>query len=171
MRSRDEEDFVRFVEAASPRLLKAAWFLCGDPHRAEDLVQVALEKVYLRWNRLRDDEPLAYARRCLFTQQVDEGRRTRREVLTDELPDRAAPGVDPGSVDEVVALLRTLPTRERQVVVMRHYADLSEAEVAELLGVSVGTVKSCGSRGLARLREAHAVADAPGDVEEESCRA
>ena len=176
MRGHDEEEFVRFVEAASPRLLKAAWFLCGDPHRAEDLVQAALEKVYLRWSRLRDDEPLAYARRCLFTQQADEGRRARREVLTDELPDRAAPGGEPGPVDEVVALLRTLPTRERQVVVMRHYADLSEAEVAEVLGVSVGTVKSCGSRGLARLREANAVAGTevvrtPGDAGEESCRA
>jgi RNA polymerase sigma-70 factor (sigma-E family) len=176
MRRHDEDDFVRFVEAASPRLLKAAWFLCGDPHRAEDLVQAALEKVYLRWGRLRDDEPLAYARRCLFTQQADEGRRARREVLTDEPPDRAAPGASPGSVDEVVALLRTLPARERQVVVMRHYADLPEAEVAEVLGVSVGTVKSCASRGLAKLRAAHVVADpdvvrAPGDAEEESCRA
>lgn len=186
MRRHDEDDFVRFVEASSPRLLKAAWFLCGDPHRAEDLVQAALEKVYLRWSRLRDDEPLAYARRCLFTQQADEGRRARREVLTDEPPDRAAPaapGGEPGSAEEVVALLRTLPARERQVVVMRHYADLPEAEVAEVLGVSVGTVKSSASRGLARLREAHAVAhvDAArtagdavrtaGDAEEESCRA
>jgi RNA polymerase sigma-70 factor (sigma-E family) len=171
MRSRDEEDFVRFVQAASPRLLKTAWFLCGDPHRAEDLVQAALEKVYLRWGRLRGDEPLAYARRCLFTQRVDEGRRARREVLTDAPPDRTAVAGEPGAADEVVRLLRGLPLRERQVVVMRYYADLPEAEVAELLGVSLGTVKSCGSRGLARLRDAQATAGAHEEPEEESCRA
>ncbi len=170
MRGHDEEDFVSFVASASPRLLKAAWFLCGDPHRAEDLVQAALEKVYLRWGRLRDDEPLAYARRCLFTQQADEGRRRRREVLTDTPPERSAAAGDPGATDEVVALLRTLPTRERQVVVMRYYADLPETEVAELLGVSVGTVKSCGSRGLARLRAALTPSTAQGS-QEEDCRA
>jgi RNA polymerase sigma-70 factor (sigma-E family) len=170
MRGRDEEDFVGFVQAASPRLLKAAWFLCGDPHRAEDLVQAALEKVYLRWNRLRDGEPLAYARQCLFTQRVDEGRRRRREVLTDALPEGAAPSGDPGATDEVVAMLRAVPLRERQVVVMRYYADLPEAEVAEMLGVSVGTVKSCGSRGLARLRAAQRAREAQGS-EEEDCRA
>jgi RNA polymerase sigma-70 factor (sigma-E family) len=171
MRSGDEEDFVSFVQAASPRLLKAAWFLCGDPHRAEDLVQAALEKVYLRWGRLRNDEPLAYARRCLFTQQVDEGRRGRRELLTGVLPDRGVVDRDPGSADDVVALLRALPLRERQVVVMRYYADLPEGEVADLLGVSVGTVKSCGSRGLARLRAVQSSADAREEPEEESCRA
>ena len=170
MRGRDDEDFVGFVQSASPRLLKAAWFLCGDPHRAEDLVQAALEKVYLRWNRLRDGEPLAYARQCLFTQQVDEGRRGRREVLTDTPPERTAAAGDPGPTDEVVALLRALPTRERQVVVMRYYADLPEAEVAGMLGVSVGTVKSCGSRGLARLRALHATSEAQGNSEED-CRA
>ena len=130
MRGRDEEDFVGFVQAASPRLLKAAWFLCGDPHRAEDLVQAAPEK-------------------------VSEG---------------AAPSGDPGATDEVVAMLRALPLRERQVVVMRYYADLPEAEVAEMLGVSVGTVKSCGSRGLARLRAAQRAREAQGS-EEEDCRA
>ena len=170
MRGHDDEDFVGFVQSASPRLLKAAWFLCGDPHRAEDLVQAALEKVYLRWNRLRDGEPLAYARQCLFTQQVDEGRRGRREVLTDVPPEQTAAAGDPGATDEVVALLRALPTRERQVVVMRYYADLPEADVAQMLGVSVGTVKSCGSRGLARLRALRATSATQGNSEED-CRA
>lgn len=116
MRDRADVGFVDFVRSASPRLLKAAWFMCGDPVRAEDLVQAALEKVYVRWGRLSEGEPLAYARQCLFTQHVDEGRRDRREMLTDVRHERASVGTPAGTSNEVVALLRQLPPRERRVV-------------------------------------------------------
>ena len=167
VRGRADDEFVDFVLSASPRLLKAAWFLCGDPARAEDLVQTALEKVYVRWGRLRDGEPLAYARQCLFTQQIDESRRRHREVLTDAPPELASAEAPLGRSDEVVAMLRGLAPRERQVVVMRYYLDLPELEVAALLGVSVGTVKSCASRGLAKLRDAQTAMDGHTGLEEE----
>lgn len=152
MRGRDEE-FVEFVREASPRLLKSAWFICGDPVQAEELVQAALEKVYVRWHRLRDGDPLAYTRRCLLNAHIDERRRVARERPSDELPEQHHHDRSPDEAQRLVGALSTLPLRERQVVVMRHYAGLPEAQVAELLGVSLGTVKSSASRGLAKLRE------------------
>ncbi len=148
-----DEDFAEFVRDASPRLLRTAWFICGDPHQAEDLVQSALEKVYLRWSRLRDGQPVAYARRCLMSQHIDTGRRTKELLTTTgDVADRAAPEQPIEDTSSLVAMLSTLPLRERQVVVLRHYVGLTEAQTAESLGVSVGTVKSSASRGLARLR-------------------
>ena len=148
-----EREFVDFVREASPRLLKAAWFICGDPVQAEELVQAALEKVYLRWGRGRDGVALAYTRRCLLNAHIDEGRRIARERPTGDLPERGTIDAGPEDTDHIVALLAELPLRERQVVVMRHYAGLPEAEVADLLGISLGTVKSSASRGVAKLRE------------------
>lgn len=149
-----DEEFAEFARGAAPRLLKAAWLICGDPHQAEDLVQSAMVKVYLRWTRLREGSPLAYARRCLLTTHIDTHRRTGRETTFAETPEVGSWDPSWDDTDEVVRLLATLPLRERQVVVMRHYAGLPEAHVAELLGISVGTVKSSASRGLARLRQA-----------------
>lgn len=146
-----DAEFEDFVREASPRLLRTAWFICGDPRQAEDLVQQALVKVYLRWGRLRTQHPQAYARKCLLNLHIDEGRR-RREHSTDALPDRGVSDAEPEDTRQLVAMLGTLPMRERQVVVLRHYVGLSEAEVADLLGVSLGTVKSSASRGLSRLR-------------------
>ena len=160
-----DEEFAEFARGAAPRLLKAAWLICGDPHQAEDLVQAAMVKVYLKWSRLRDGSPLAYARRCLLTTHIDTHRRTGRETAVAETPDIGSWDRSWDDTDEVVRLLAELPLRERQVVVMRHYAGLPEAQVAELLGISVGTVKSSASRGLARLRQVlHPTVDAPEDV-------
>lgn len=147
-----DEDFVTFVREASPRLLRAAWFICGDAHQAEDLVQQSLVKVYQRWGRLRDGNPTAYARRCLLTQHIDDRRRSHETVVA-TMPETATTDTDPEDTRSLVRLLGQLPLRERQVVVLRHYVGLSEAETAESLGVSVGTVKSSASRGLARLRD------------------
>ena len=148
-----DREFVDFVRDASPRLLRTAWFICGDPVQAEELVQAALEKVYLRWGRVRHGDALAYTRKCLLNAHIDERRRVTRERPSDDLPDSGTLDTGPEDTHHVVALLAELPLRERQVVVMRHYAGLPEAEVADLLGVSLGTVKSSASRGLAKLRE------------------
>lgn len=151
MRAQDEAEFVAFVEQVSPRLLTSAWMLTGDPGSAEELVQEALERVYVRWGRLRGGNPAAYARRILSNLHTDRWRARRREVLSAETPERAAPEGAGETVDLVRALQQLAP-RERQCVVLRHYLDLPEREVADALGVSLGTVKSSTSRGLAALR-------------------
>lgn len=160
-RSGDDDDFVEFVRVASPGLLRSAWFICGQAGAAEDLVQSALEKVYLRWDRLRDGSPLAYARRCLLNEHVDSRRRGRREFLTDAPPE--GPHTTPDIAEQLAlrTMLADLSPRERQVVVARYYMDLPERDVAEMLGIGVGTVKSSASRGLIKLRGAIA--------QEESC--
>jgi RNA polymerase sigma-70 factor (sigma-E family) len=130
--------------------------LTGDRALAEDLVQTALAKTYLAWGRIRDREAVeAYTRRTMVTTYASWWRRRwRGEVPTGTLPDR--PGDDPyGQVDSSLPLraaLARLPRRMRAVVVLRYWDDLSAAEVAAILGCSVGTVQSQASRGLAKLR-------------------
>ncbi len=153
--SERDQEFVDFVRAASPRLLKAAWFLSGDAVQAEELVQAALERVYLRWGHLRDASPVAYTRKVLLNLHIDQQRRRSREVATANLPERPRTDVGLEDGEYVVSLLRELPLRERQVVVLRYYIGLSEAETAETLNISTGTVKSSASRGLAKLRDLH----------------
>ncbi|GAA6524470.1 SigE family RNA polymerase sigma factor [Intrasporangium sp. DVR] len=147
--------FSTFMEQAGPALLRTAWLLTGDHHRAQELTQAALVKTYVAWPRVREGEALAYARRVLANQRTDSWRSTRREVVTDAvpcgepLPDAMATS---DTRDLVVRLLRQLPEQQRKVVVLRYYTDLSEQTVAEVLGISVGAVKSAASRGLAALR-------------------
>ncbi len=152
---RSDEEFDEFAVAAWPRLLRSSYLLCGDHHLAEDLVQTALARTYARWKHVRRDDALAYARRVLVNLNVDRLRRRRPLEVRDAIPDRADPGqAHAGSDDrdEVVRLLATLTERERRVVVLRHYFDLSEAVVAKELGIAPGTVKSTLSRALAKLR-------------------
>lgn len=151
MSSHDDE-FVEFVRGTSPRLLKAAWFICGDTDDAHDLVQSAYEKVYLRWGQVREGQPLAYAKRCMLNKHLDGARRRGRHQHTTEVPDRGHVQQLPDDTWVLVEALRHLSERERQIVVMRYYVDLPEAEVAEILGISLGTVKSTASRSLAKLR-------------------
>ncbi|KQU70818.1 SigE family RNA polymerase sigma factor [Phycicoccus sp. Root101] len=153
MSGQDDEEFVDFVRGASPRLLKTVWFICGDPVQAEELVQAALERVYVRWARISEGDPLAYTRRILLNLHIDDRRRSKRETVVEAMPESSTRDSGPEDADHVVRLLGRLPLRERQVVVMRHYAGLPEVEVAELLGISLGSVKSSASRGLAKLRE------------------
>ncbi|WP_446218019.1 SigE family RNA polymerase sigma factor [Micromonospora sp. IBHARD004] len=128
--------------------------MTGDRWRAEELLQDSLVKVYERWRRLsRLDEPHAYLRRALVNNHTSGWRRRRRESLVADVPERAAPAGDVGP-DAVVLrrALMSLPTKQRAVVVLRHYEDLTEREVAQLLGCSVGTVKSQNARALDKLR-------------------
>lgn len=153
---RPERDaaFTAFMTEHSADLLRTAWLLCGDAHRAEELVQQALVRTYTAWSRTRD--PLAYTRRVLVNLRVDTWRRRRREVLAapEDLPD-AGGGDETAAAhdrDQLVRALALLTPRQRRIVVLRHLVGMSEAEVAATVGVSVGTVKSTASRGLATLR-------------------
>lgn len=157
-------EFTAFVRRATDPLHRTAYLLCGDRHRAEELVQQTFERTYRHWGKARDGDPLVYARRILANLRVDTWRRTRREVLTehDDLPVTSAGAERPSSgsretrvVDErdaVVRALLLLPVKQRRIVVLRHLLGLSEAEVSDELGVPVGTVKSGASRGLHHLR-------------------
>jgi RNA polymerase sigma-70 factor (sigma-E family) len=153
----EQEDFAEFARATWPRLRHAAWLLTGHAQDAEDLASLALARTYAKWRRIHRDDPYAYARRVLVNAQIDRVRRTRgREVLTGAPPDApVSPDLErSGQRRELAALLATLTERERRVVVLRYYLDVSEAHVAAELGVSVGTVKSTASRALAKLRAA-----------------
>jgi RNA polymerase sigma-70 factor (sigma-E family) len=153
----DREDFDNFVRGRSRPLLQAAWLLTGDWQQAEDLLQTSLVKVYLSWGRIRESGNVdAYARRVLVTTYVTARRRRwRAEVSTGSLPDHPGTGDEFAAVDlrrAVTDALQQLPRRQRAVVVLRYYCDLSERDVAEALGCSEGTVKSQAAKGLAALR-------------------
>jgi RNA polymerase sigma-70 factor (sigma-E family) len=155
-RSNRDAEFVDFVETYGGRLERIAYLISGDHHRAEELFQATLERTYRAWGRARDGDPFVYARRILANLKVDTWRRTRREVLraqedfpTGSVGDRTA---EVAVRDELVRALLLLPVKQRRVVVLRHLLDLSEAEVADELGMPRGTVKSNASRGLSRLR-------------------
>jgi RNA polymerase sigma-70 factor (sigma-E family) len=150
-----DEDFARYVRARQHALLRAAYLVCGDAHLAEDLLQQAFTKVALRWDRLRSENPDAYVRRILYRDAVSSWRRTRRESLVEALPDQGRPDESASVVDrlDVARALAALTPKQRAVVVLRYFEDRSEADTAEVLGVSVGTVKSQTHAALARLRE------------------
>lgn len=152
----DREDFRAWVAARSGALLRTATLLTGERAAAEDLLQTALARTYLAWGRIRRRDAVdAYCRRVMVTTYAGWWRRRwRGEVPTGRLPEVAAPDRI-GTVAEGLALraaLDRLPRRMRAVVVLRYWEDLPEAEVADLLGCSVGTVKSQASRALAKLR-------------------
>ncbi len=147
------EDFEVFVATRSPALLRTAYLLTGgNPHDAEDLVQSALVRAVPAWSRIRGN-PEPYVRRIMVNENVSRWRRHRgREVLTDSPPDQAG-SPDSGSDEvELRRALAALAPRQRAVVVLRYYEDLTERETADLLGISVGTVKSQARDALARLR-------------------
>ena len=154
--ARRDDDFVAFVDARSAALLRTARLLsAGDQHAAEDLVQTALEKAYVAWPRIqRKGAQEAYVRSIMTRSAIDRTRqRTRRgEVVTDEVPDIPVHPVGPEDRDHVFALLGALPLRQRAVMVLRYYDDLSEAQIADALGCSTGTVKAHASRALATMR-------------------
>ncbi len=156
-----DAEFADFVAEATPALARTAWLLCGDEHRAEELVQQALVRTYLAWGTAREREPLAYARRVLANLRIDTWRKHRREVLTGAPPEAARDCESDRHAerDRLVRALATLSARQRRVVVLRHLVGMSEREVAADLGVSLGTVKSTASRGLAQLRRVLAEED------------
>ncbi len=153
-----DDGFTAYVAGRRAHLFRTAYLLCGDPHRAEDIVQTALAKLYVAWPRAsRADSVDAYVRRVIINSHLDETRRPwRRESPTeDERLDRAAPaGVAPEDADALWAALKDLGPKQRRVVVLRHYWGLSVEETAADLGVSPGTVKSQTSAALEKLRTA-----------------
>ncbi|MFD1148694.1 SigE family RNA polymerase sigma factor [Saccharothrix hoggarensis] len=150
-----DREFGEYVDARALVMRRTAYLLCGDWHRAEDLVQTALTKLYVAWPRVRRDGAIdAYARKVLVRTAIDESRRgfRSRETVVDAVPDTPVSGAAPADLDVRRALAR-LPLGQRTVVVLRYWEDLSVTETARLLGRTEGTVKSQAAKGLAALRE------------------
>jgi len=148
------DDFDAFVRGRHPTLFRFANALTGDPELAADLVQDALERTGLAWSRVRrKDDPEGYVRRIILNRYVSWWRRLRRERLVAAVPEIAYDDPSASPDDTVWRLLATLPPKQRAVLVLRFYEDLTEVEVARVLDCSVGTVKSNSSRALARLRQ------------------
>ncbi|MBB5154207.1 SigE family RNA polymerase sigma factor [Saccharopolyspora phatthalungensis] len=151
-----EDDFAEFVRVALPGLIRYGHALTGNPHDAADLVQTVLEKVGARWAKISRncDDPSAYVRKAMANTHVSRWRRARRETLLADFPDvPAAVQKDRLEHEPVWVALKSLPPRQRAVVVLRYYEGLSELEIADTLGVSCGTVKSQASKALATLRK------------------
>jgi RNA polymerase sigma-70 factor (sigma-E family) len=150
----DRAGFQDFVTLRYAGLLRTAYLLTGTRDGAEDLVQTALLSAMRRWSSVED--PMAYVRRAMVNHRTNLWRRIgSRELLTSAPPDRSQTDGAAGRAerDELLAALRRLPVRMRAVLVLRYWEDLGEAETAQLLGCSVGTVKSQASRGLDRMRQ------------------
>ena len=151
-----DQEFSAYMAARQPALLRTAYLLAGDRAGAEDLLQNAFAKLYLSWDRVRDREALdGYVRRIMVNEHNSLWRRAwkRREHATDLVPDHGVTDeYDEGRGSELWSFVQTLPPKQRSVIVLRYYEQLSEAETADVLGISVGTVKSQASRALARLR-------------------
>jgi RNA polymerase sigma-70 factor (sigma-E family) len=157
VRSGDEE-FTVFVAGSSVRLRRVAYLLCGDRDQAQDLLQTAYARTFAAWRRVRKDDAEAYTRRVLVNAYTDWCRRRPwREVQHDQVPDIRVDTVDPAALAAnralIVQALGQLTVQERLVIVLRYYADQSEAQTGLLLEVSVGTVKKTSSRALAKLRQ------------------
>ncbi|MEO3775708.1 SigE family RNA polymerase sigma factor [Micromonospora sp. B11E3] len=154
--------YEEFADSRLTALLRYAVMLTGDPHQAQDLVQETMVRVQLNWRRVvRADSPERYVRRMLTNQYVDWRRGSwMRRVLLRAEPDEAVPvstdhaqsAVDR---DQIWTWLARLPRRQRATLVLRYYEDLPDAEIAEILGCAVGTVRSSISRALATLRAEH----------------
>ena len=151
--------YEEFADTQLPGLLRYAVMLTGDPHTAEDLVQDTMVRVQLNWRRVsHSDSPDGYVRRVLTNRFVDLRRGSWwRRVLLNPDPDPTRPGArdhaqDSADRDQIWTMLAALPRRQRAVLVLRYYEDLPDAEIADVLGCAVGTVRSSISRALATLR-------------------
>ncbi|WP_327354937.1 SigE family RNA polymerase sigma factor [Streptomyces sp. NBC_01304] len=152
--------FSSYVQARQPVLLRTARSLTANQCDAEDLLQTALTKTYVAWERIEDHRALdGYVRRALLNTRTSQWRKRKvDEFACDELPEPdPVPVADPAEQqvlhDAMWRAIMKLPARQRAMVVLRYYEDLSEAQTAEVLGVSIGTVKSAVSRALGKLRE------------------
>lgn len=158
MAVRDEAEFIDFVQGSAARLRRMAFLMCGDWHRAQDVVQQAYVRLYVAWPKLRRAEAFdSYARRTVLSVLRDDMRRPwwRRERTRGDLPETATIDAH-AAVDNqlhVVELLKSLPERQRAVLVLRYLEDLTVEQTAEVLGIAPGTVKSQASRGLTTLRQ------------------
>lgn len=151
-------EFTDYLAARQPSLLRTAYLLTGDRHVAEDVLQTSLAKLYLAWDKVHDRNAVdAYVRRIMVNENNSLWRRgwKKREYADDDLPegDPHHDAYDDGTNDELWRVVQSLPPKARAVVVLRYYEQMSEAETADALGISTGTVKSQCSRALAALRE------------------
>ena len=171
-RAARDADFAAYLQARQASVLRTAYLLSGDRHTAEDLTQTAFAKLYLAWDRVRDQGSIdGYLRRILVNENNSLWRRgwKKREHTAELLPE-PTPVVDEyddGRSTALWDLVQSLPKKARAVLVLRYYEQLSEAETAEVLGISVGTVKSQTSRALATLRERTPAHLNPAEREEE----
>jgi RNA polymerase sigma-70 factor (sigma-E family) len=161
----EREQFEEFMTSRWPGLVRLAYGLTGDRWLAEDLAQTALASAYAAWWRVRRaDDPDAYVRRILINASKSRFRRNRvseQPKTSAEVPDGVAadPAVAVGERSALLAALSTLPPRQRAVVVLRYWEDLSDEQAGTLLGCSASTVRSQAARALAKLRESAALAD------------
>ena len=167
-----EASFEDFVRTRGPALLRYAHLVCGDGHQAHDLVQDALVKVHRRWSVVEVAAPFAYTRRAITNEYLS----WRRRLLSREVPAAtpvepveglhiaAAPDDELADRELVWSVVRGLPRRQRVVVVLRYYEDLSDRDIAEVLGVAESTVRSQAARALATLREHPGVRDDTGSA-------
>lgn len=154
MREQDRGSFEEWARARQQQLVRTAYLVTGDHHRAEDLVQEALVGVAMRWDTLRDGNPDAWVRTVVYRANVSWWRKYRREVAVEQVPERAAGSPPPGESRMVIEdALAGLTTKQRAVLLLRFLEDLSVEETAAVLGVSTGTVKKQSSVALQRLRE------------------
>ena len=149
-----EDQFVEYFCTRAQPLRRLAYALCGDWHTAEDLVQFTFVRLYRRWPGIRDESVDAYARRVLVNAFLTHRRARRRESLMADPPERAAGGADPTDGLAVRRALADLAPRQRAAVVLRYLEDLPVAEVAALLKISEGTVKSQTARAIQSMRGA-----------------
>ena len=168
--TRDAE-FAAYMQARQPSLLRTAYLLTGNRHNAEDLVQTSLAKLYLAWDKVKDRDSVdGYVRRIMVNENNSLWRRgwKKREFATETLPERqVVDEYDDGQSAALWEVVQTLPRKARAVVVLRYYEQLTEAETADILGISVGTVKSQCSRALGALRERVPEELRPGHREED----
>lgn len=153
----DADSFEEFVTSRAPALLRYGYVLTGNPHDAADLMQEALLRLRGVWARVAYEAPEAYARTTMARQHISIWRRRRRERLVSAVPDHAAQDEELTRVESqhgLWQLLATLPRRQRAVLVLRYYESLTDEEIAHVLGISRGTVRSQASRALEKLRDA-----------------
>jgi RNA polymerase sigma-70 factor (sigma-E family) len=155
----EERQFREFVAARSRSLLHTAYLLTGDWEQGRDLLQTALAATARRWSKVRDrEQPEIYVRRALYHAQVDRFRLLSwgRETVTDTVPDQPSAQTDWADTvaqrQDIMAALRRLPKRQRAVIVLRYFEDRPDAEIATILGVAPGTVRSQTHKALASLR-------------------
>ncbi|GIH93023.1 SigE family RNA polymerase sigma factor [Planobispora siamensis] len=156
MNAAEDDGFAAFVAARATSLLRVAYLSCGDEGEAEDLLQTALERAYRNWDRVRYDNPEPYVRRIIVNAAINRARRRAilRMIPMHTPPEPSARETDVDLRHVLMETLRALPPRQRAVVVLRYWEDLSETQTAEVLGCSTGTVKSQASKALAKLRAA-----------------
>jgi RNA polymerase sigma-70 factor (sigma-E family) len=153
MRQRDEEAFRAFVVERQTVLRRRAFLLCGNWADGDELVQEALARVYVAWPRISAGAEMAYTRRTMLNLHLNDQRKRRREVLTEATPEPHVAGPDQELALTLAELLKGLPDKQRAVLVLRFWEDLTVPQIAEATGIAEGTIKSQISRGLASMRE------------------